>query len=139
MNKNQKQKSYCLIVIRWVARIFGALLAVLVLTIVIGEGLGEGLPNPFTQPLPVAIELFGMLTMWVGCILGWKWQGAGGLLIMGGIMAFHVIEKKLWLMGAFPLFDLAGISFLICWLLGKLEGNKARSEQIIAKSVEQEK
>lgn len=110
-----KQRKYWVIGIRWVARIFGGLLAVLVLTIAIGEGP----PNPFTQPLPVAIELFGMLAMWVGCIVGWKWQGVGALLTIGGIMIFHVIEKRLWLMGAFPLFDLAGVLYLICWWLAK--------------------
>ena len=108
------------------ARIYGGLLAVLVLTIAIGEGFfypGNGLPNPFIQPLPVAIELFGMLAMWVGCILGWKWQGVGGFLTIAGIMTFHVIEKRLWLMGAFPLFDLAGILFLLCWWLKRLQKN----------------
>ena len=121
-----KQRKYLVIGISWVARIYGGLLAALVLTIAIGEGFfypGDGLPNPFTQPLPVAIELFGMLAMFVGCILGWKWQGVGGLLTIAGIMTFHVIEKRLWLMGAFPLFDLAGILFLLCWWLGRSQSN----------------
>jgi hypothetical protein len=106
----------------WAAKIFGSLLAVLVLTIAVGEGFfypGEGLPNPFTQPLPVAIELYGMLAMWVGCIIGWKWEGIAAFLTIAGIMIFHVIEKRLWLMGAFPLFDLAGILYLLCWFLKK--------------------
>ena len=110
------------IALRWMARILGSLLVILVLTIVIGEGFfysGDGLPNPFAQPLPVAIELFGMATMWVGCIIGWKWQGVGAILTIVGIMTFHVIEKRLLLMGAFPLFDLAAILFLFSWLLNK--------------------
>ncbi|MFH1614405.1 MAG: hypothetical protein ABIG61_04895 [Planctomycetota bacterium] len=115
----QKFKKYCLIGIRWAARIYGALLAALILTIAIGEGP----PNPFTQPLPVAIGLFGMLAMLIGCIVGWKWQGLGAILVIGGIMTFHVIEKRLWLMGAFPLFDLAGILFLFCWCLGRPQRN----------------
>lgn len=122
MNDLVKQRKYWLVGIRWTARIFGILLAIMVLTIAIGEGFfypGDGLPNPFTQPLPVAIELFGMLAMWVGCILGWKWQGIGALLTIGGIIIFHVIEKRLWLMGAFPLFDIAGILFLLCWWLSR--------------------
>ncbi|MBN2457452.1 MAG: hypothetical protein JXB29_13120 [Sedimentisphaerales bacterium] len=117
MNGIEQRRKYLVVVIRWVARIFASLLVVLVLTIAIGEGP----PNPFTQPLPVAIELFGMLAMWIGCILGCKWQGVGAILTISGIMTFHVIEKRLWLMGAFPLFDLAGILFLLCWWLGRLQ------------------
>ena len=115
-----KQKNYWVICIHWAARIYGALLTALVLTIAIGEGP----PNPFTQPLPVAIELFGMLAMLIGCIVEWKWQGLGAILVITGIMTFHVIEKRLWLMGAFPLFDLAGILFLFCWWLGRSLRNR---------------
>ena len=126
----QKLTKYCLPVFCWVARIYGGLLAVLVLTIAIGEVFfypGDGLPNPFTQPLPVAIELFGMLTMWIGCILAWKWQGIGAALTIAGIMTFHIIEKRLFLMGALPLFDLAAILFLFCWLLLTFEKVKERA------------
>ena len=125
---NREILRYCTMIgIRWAARIYGGLLAVLILTIAIGEGFfcpGDGLPNPFTQTLPVAIELFGMLAMLIGCILGWKWQGIGAVLVIAGIMTFHVIEKRLWLMGAFPLFDLAGILFLFCWWLGRSLRNR---------------
>ncbi len=120
MNSVSRRRKYWAICLRWVARIYGGLLAVLVLMIAIGEGP----PNPFTQPLPVAIELSGMLAMVIGCIVGWKQQGLGGLLVISGIMIFHVIEKRLWLMGAFPLFDLAGILFLLSWLLSRRQQTK---------------
>ena len=120
MDSIQKFRKYFAVVIRWVARILGGLLAILVLVIFVGESLvGEGPGNPFKHPLPVQLGFVGMLAMWVGCIVGWKWQGVGALLTIGGIMTFHIIEKRLWLMGAFPLFDLAGILFLLCWLLKK--------------------
>ncbi len=133
MNGAQKSKKYCVTTVCWVARIYGGLLAVLVLTIAIGEGFfcpGDGLPNPFTQPLPVAIELFGMIDMLIGCIVGWKWQGLGAILVIAGVMTFHVIEKRLWLMGAFPLFDLAGIFFLLCWLLKRKDSTAVRVSAI---------
>ena len=112
----QKIIKYCATGFGLASRIYGSLLAILVLTITVGEGP----PNPFTQPLPVAIELFAMLAMLIGCILGWKWQGIAAILTISGIMAFHIIERRLLLMGAFPLFDLAGILFLISWCLTKL-------------------
>ena len=122
MNSVAKQRKYLATAILWSARIFGTALAALVLTIVIGEGFfypGDGPPNPFTQPMPVAIELFGMLAMWIGCVIGWKRQGIAAVLIIAGIMTFHIIEKRLLLMGAFPLFDIAAILYLLAWLSGK--------------------
>lgn len=113
----RKYRAVCCI--RWIAGIYGGLLAALILTIAVGEGP----PNPFTQPLPVAIELFGMLAILSGCIIEWKWQGIGAVLVIAGIMTFHVIEKKLWLMGIFPFFDLAGVLFLLSWWLGRLPKN----------------
>ena len=122
MSSIQKSRNYGITVIRWVSRILGGLLAALVLFIFVGEILsGEGPGNPFKHPLPVQLGFVGMLAMWVGCIVGWKWQGVGALLTIGGIMTFHIIEKRLWLTGAFPLFDLAGILFLLCWLLKRLQ------------------
>jgi len=129
INGVAKQKNYWVSGIRWITRIYSGLLATLILIIAIGEGFfypGDGLPNPLTQPLPVAIELFGMLAMLIGCIIGWKWQGLGAILVITGIMTFHIIEKRLWLMGAFTLFDLAGILFLLCWWLEKNHKKQAK-------------
>ena len=98
-------------VLRWTSRIYAALLGGLVIAIAVGEGP----PNPFTQPLPVAIELFGMGAVVAGCFLVWKWEGMAAILAIAGMLAFHIIEKKLWLMGALPLFDLAGVLFLFTW------------------------
>ena len=126
MNDIRKFRKHLAVVICWVARILGSLLAVLVLVIFVGETLsGDGPGNPFKHPLPVQLGFVGMLAMWVGCIVGWKWQGVGALLTIGGIMTFHIIEKRLWLMGAFPLFDLAGILFLLCWWLKRAQKSAA--------------
>ena len=125
MDNFTKQRKYWVIAIRWSARILGGLLAALILAIAIGEGL----PNPFKHPLPVQLGFVGMLAMWVGCILGWKWQGLGAILVISGIMIFHVIERKLWLMGAFPLFDLAGVLFLLCWWLKKTHNSRSIIER----------
>ena len=117
MGAAEKSRKSIAVAIRLTARIYGSLLAALVLMIAIGEGP----PNPFTQPLSVAIELFAMLGMIIGCIVGWKWQWAGALLITGGIMTYHIIEKKLLLFGAFPLFDLAAILYCLSWIITKLD------------------
>ena len=115
--KNKRIVLYCVTVFRWLVRIYGTLLLALVLAIFIGEGP----PNPLKQPPGVQLELFGMFAMCVGLVLGWKWQNIGAILILGGIMMYHIVEKRLLLMGAFPLFDLAGILYLLSWLLTKLQ------------------
>lgn len=101
-------------VFQWLIRVYGGLLLGVILLFMVFEG---GLPNPLCQPLPVRVEMFGMLVMIVGLIVGWWKQGFGGLLIFCGIMAFHIVEKKILLGGLFPFYDIAAILYLISWWL----------------------
>ena len=117
-------RKYYLLIIRWAARILASLLVILVVVIFVGESFfypGDGPPNPLEQPIEVQLEFAGMLAMWVGMIVGWRWEGIASLLIFGGMAVFHIIEGKLWINGTFGLFDLAGILFLLCWGLKKFE------------------
>ncbi|MHC4623143.1 MAG: DUF7670 domain-containing protein [Planctomycetota bacterium] len=117
-------KAWLSTAIRWAARTLSGLLAALMLSIVLCHAFSpEGLPNPFTQPPDVQLEFAGMLLMWSGWILGWKWEGIGGLLALCGIMIFHVVEAKIWL--GYGLADLVGILFLLSWWLRKRQ--RARS------------
>ena len=118
MSSIQNTKKYYLTLIRWMARILGTLLAVLVLVIFVGESLsGQGPGNPFKHPPAVLIEFMAMLAMWTGVIVGWKWEGVGGLLAISGVIIFHVIGSRLWINWVFGLFALVGILFLLCWWL----------------------
>jgi hypothetical protein len=63
-----------------------------------------------------------MLVLLFGMIVGWKWQGLGGILILAGNMAFHIIEAKLYLNGVFALFDLTGLLYIASWLLNRTPG-----------------
>lgn len=120
----QKMQKYCLGIVRWVARILASLLAILVVVIFVGESFfypGEGPPNPFEHPVEVQLEFAAMLAIWIGMIVGWKWEGAAGILILGGMATFHIIEGKVWINETFGLFELAGILFLLCWFLKKLQ------------------
>ena len=101
--------------IRWVARILGTFLAGLVLVFVVAHALGEeGLPNPFTQPLGVALEFVGLFAAVLGAVIAWKWEGLGGVMVLGGMMIFHVVERDIWLAWG-ELFDLTGVLFLVYW------------------------
>jgi len=104
------------IFLRWITRILATALVLLVLAIAIGEGP----PNPFNQPAKVQMEFLGMALILTGLTLGWKWEGLGGIMALAGVVTFHVIEGKPWINSFFSLFALAGILYLLCWLLSKL-------------------
>jgi len=123
MSSSKRPGKYWVGGICWTARILASLLAALVVVIFVGESFfypGDGPPNPFKQPPEVQLEFAGMLAMLAGCILGWRWEGIAGLLVISGMMIFHIIEGKLWLNWTFGLFDLAGILFLLCWWMKRL-------------------
>ena len=108
------------LILKWVARVLGALLLALVFTLFIGESASNGFPNPFGQPLSVQIEFAGMFVLLFGIIVGWKWQGPGGILILAGNMAFHIIEAKLYINWVFGAFDLTAVLYLASWLLNRI-------------------
>jgi hypothetical protein len=104
------------IVLRWTARILATALVFLVLAIAIGEGP----PNPFNQSAKVQLEFLCMGIMLAGLVIGWKWEGLGGVMALAGVVVFHIIEGKLWINPFFGLFTLAGILYLVCGLLSKM-------------------
>jgi hypothetical protein len=81
---------------------------------------GQGPGNPFRHPLPVQLEFAGLLAILVGLIVGWKWQATAGLLIIGGMMIFHVVQGKIWLNWVFGLFDITGILFILYCLMAEV-------------------
>ena len=108
---------YLLNTMRWAGRIVGSFLAAFVLIFIIAYAFSEeGLPNPFTQPLGVALEFIGLFAAVSGVVIAWKWEGLGGLLTIGGVMVFHIVERKFWLAWG-ELFDLTGVLFVAYWYL----------------------
>ncbi len=97
---------------RWLARITGVALVGLVLLFLVGEGP----PNPFKEPVSVQLELFAMLLMLVGFLVGWRWEAMGGIVAVSGFAIFFATD---WAAtgrvpgGAIPLFVLPGVLFLV--------------------------
>lgn len=114
----------------WVARILGTLLFLLVATIFIGESISAGPPNPLEQPLEVRIEFAGMFAALVGIIVGFKWPRFAAMIILSGVMVFHVIESKVWINWIYALFDLAGILYLVSGDIA-MKGKQKASARII--------
>src|SRR5271165_2225306 len=103
--------------VHWSARVTSLLLLGLVIFIVIGQG---GPPNIFRQPTPVQLEFAAMGLMLLGLVVGWVREGLGGLLVLLGLAAFNAVELTVNgrpARGAFPLFAVPGVLFLLCALL----------------------
>ena len=81
-------------VIRWAARVYGLLLVGLFGFFAVGEGF-----NPFalTPSAAVASALVGIAL--IGLLVAWRWELAGGLMVVGGMVAFGlwgVVERGRW-------------------------------------------
>lgn len=101
--------------LRWSARITGVLLVGMVLLFAVGEGV----PKPFDAPVPVQVEIGGMLLVLAGCLLGWWREAWGGAMVICGFAAF--LATGLFVNGkppggAIPLFVVPGLLYLATWI-----------------------
>ena len=104
-------------VARWTARIVGTAVLALIVALAIGEGVH---PARLFETLPVALLTVGMLTMLVGLVAAWKWEGIGGLLILGGLAFFAVVDGGVKLNLVFGPMLAVGLIYLGCrWRRGK--------------------
>jgi hypothetical protein len=109
--------------VHWSARVTSFLLFGLVIVFVIGNG---GMPNVVGQPTSVQLEFAAMGLMLLGLLIGWVHEGLGGLLVLLGLAAFNIVEVLVNgrpARGAFPLFAVPGVLFLLSALL------RSRSKQ----------
>jgi peptidoglycan/LPS O-acetylase OafA/YrhL len=84
---------------------------------------GEGPPNPVRQPPAVVAEFIAMFLMLAGFLVGWRWEGAGGLIAIGGFALFSAAEfvaNGKPPHGAVPLFAIPGVFYLASYCTGRL-------------------
>ena len=98
-------------IIRWIARITGALLLILIAVFAIGEGF----PNPMTLSREELLLFIAVSTMEIGLLLAFKWELPGSLLIIGGYIFFVIVERNILPGPIFPIFFLVGLFYLFCW------------------------
>jgi len=120
------QKDRLITALRWIARITASLSAGLILLIFIGEGMNDGIEPLFHLTVREQLMFVAFATVWVGLILGWKSELWGGLLILGGTIAFYLFNFAF--SGIFPrgpyflIYASPGIIFLLyAWLVRKTE------------------
>ncbi len=78
--------------IRWVARISAAITAGLILLLFVGEGIADGI-GPLSRLSPrEALMMVAFFAVWLGLILGWRWELLGGSLNVMGLIAFYLLD-----------------------------------------------
>jgi hypothetical protein len=99
------------IVLRWTARAIGIGL----MGLAVAFAIGEGAPNPLRGSIPERLLTLGLLTMIVGQLLAWKWEGIGALLILGGLCLFAVVNCGVSLNIVFGAWLATGLLYLMSW------------------------
>jgi len=100
-------------VIRWTARIWSIIVFGLIILLIIGEGIN---PSFTYEWLGLFFIPFGIS---IGMILAWWWEGLGGIIIVGSLIAFYAIYIATT--NTFPkgfawlLFSVPGFLFLLSW------------------------
>ena len=107
-------------VVRWIARASAGLTAALILLIFIGDGLAEGFEPVLHLTGREGAMMVAFVAVWLGLLLGWKWEFYGGLLSVCGVVAFYLADYLF--SGTFPggpfilIFASPGLLFLYCGL-----------------------
>jgi hypothetical protein len=113
MSGSQYKSVLLLTSLRWFARFWGLVLAGLVLALAVGEGFNPARLR--SKELLLAVPFF---IAWMGLLLGWRWEGVGGLLVLTGIVGFCLVHFMLvrrfpgW---AFPVIAVPGALYLVSW------------------------
>lgn len=115
MSMQRMKHDYAADVVRWIARLIGTVLFLLV----VWFAAGEGMPAYGTLSLTEGLLFLAFAVMALGLLVAWYWERAGGLMVIGGFLAFWLINgiasgnyNPGWLLAVFPL---TGLLFLLSW------------------------
>ena len=104
-------------ILRWAARIAGALAAAFIAITFIGSGIGAGFGSLLHLTLRESLMMAAFFSVWLGLILGWWHELLGGSLTVGGMIAFYLLDIAF--SGTpprgvvFPLIAAPGLLFLV--------------------------
>jgi hypothetical protein len=90
-----------------------------ILALAVAIAIGEGVPNPLAQPVEVNLLSVALLTMMVGLIVAWRWEGIGGLLVLGGFGVFAAVNHGIQFNVVFGPLLATGLMYLACWWMNK--------------------
>jgi len=110
-------------IIRWITRVGALIAAGLILLIFIGEGIRDGFGPLLNLTLRESLMMGAFFAVWLGLLVGWKWELLGGSLTICGLIAFYLLDFLF--SGTFPrgpyflLFSSPGFFFLYVGLLAR--------------------
>ena len=118
-----KNKKQIVIILRWIARIWGSLC--LLLGIIFIAEMVEHLSGESQFSTNFIASLFFPGVSLIGLGIAWKWEGLGGLITIAGIIIHQIISPSLPKFTGQLLFAIPGLLFLLYWFLsrGQLETN----------------
>ena len=120
MNDSRAKPPIMVLTIRWIARVWSIASVGLVLLIAVGELIYPHAPPPTAFRDLVGLFFFPFGTC-VGMILAWRWEGLGGGITVGSLLAFYAALRVMD--GRFPrgpwfaLIAAPGILFLLSWAI----------------------
>jgi hypothetical protein len=79
-------------VVRWIARISAGVMAALILLIFVGEALAEGFEPILHMTIRESAMMAAFFAVWLGLLLGWKWELYDGLLTICAVAAFYLLD-----------------------------------------------
>ena len=104
---------------RWIARIWAAVMAAFILFMFYGDAVMAGIVPIFQLTFRESLLLAAFVIVFIGLILAWKWERLGGWMIVGGMAAFNFLDFAF--SGDFPrgpfflIIATPGILFLISY------------------------
>ncbi len=97
-------------VIRWFARVISVLVVIFHLLSFFGD---RSMTNLTTQDY-INLSLWGAIML--GMVLAWKWEGAGGGLIVVAAIIQFILNPRALSMWPFWVAPGIGVLFIICWI-----------------------
>lgn len=100
--------------LRWTARILGIALVVPVVLSIVWVIRDGGLDS-FVLSLHETLIETALWTMTLGLLVGWKWEGIGSLLTLGGVTLLGIVDYQFWPHVETVAGLVAGLLYLVCW------------------------
>lgn len=128
-------KKQIVLIVRWIARIWGSLSLAFLLFFVgahlIGTLTGESEPiGKFNSISEMISFAFFPVSIIIGLGVAWKWEGLGGLITIAGIIGLKIIRSDLIFDPIIDGLAAPGLFYILYWFLSRgpiKEKNSAES------------
>ena len=99
--------------LRWVARVLSGL----VITFHVLSFLGDHSFVALSEIDRLNLVVWGIILL--GMVVAWKWEGWGGIIILGAFVVQVILHPDVLFMWAMWAAPFIGMLFLICWIVSR--------------------